>query len=409
MIKMKDGKKLFMEKFKSSFFVMILFFSVLLTVNFVNAEGEFRVEEFSLERDGKNIYGELYLPNDNSPLPLVILSHGYGGDHNGMRPYAELFARNGLAAYLFDFMGGGFESKSDGTMTEMSVLTEAADLNTAISTLRERPEIDASQIFLLGNSQGGFVSTYVAGMRPDEIAGLVVVSPYYVMQDILRDAFPNTESIPETFTMIAGTVGRIYAEDALSFDIYDVMRNYPGKVLIVHGTEDGIAPISYSERAAEVFPDAQFVSIVGAGHNFKDDNKIYSEQTVLDFVKSLLKEEKMGLSLRINETNVAVAWENNQSVEALKELMKSGPLMIRMSPYGGFEQVGPIGQSLPRNDVQTVTGPGDIVLYSGNQVVVFYGSNSWAYTRLGHITDKSQSELTQLLSGNGVVLTFEIN
>ena len=98
---------------------------------------------------------------------------------------------------------------------------------------------------------------------------------------------------------------------------------------------------------------------------------------------------------------------NNQSVEALKELVKAGPLMITMSPYGGFEQVGPIGQSLPRNDVQTVTGPGDIVLYSGNQVVVFYGTNSWAYTRLGHITDKNQSELTQLLSGNGVVLTFD--
>lgn len=396
-----------MKKFKFSFFVMILFFSVFLTVNFVNAEGEYRVEEFSLERDGKRIYGELYLPDGNSPFPLVILSHGYGGNLNGMRPYAELFARNGLAAYLFDFMGGGYESQSDGTMTEMSVLTEAADLNTAINALRERPEIDASQIFLLGNSQGGFVSTYVASTRPDEIAGLVVVSPYYVMQDILRDAFPDAESIPDTFTMIAGTVGRIYAEDALSFDIYDVMRNYPGKVLIVHGTEDGIAPIAYSERAAEVFPDAQFVPIVGAGHNFKNENEVYSEQTVLDFVKSLLKEEKMGLSLRINNTNVAVAWENNQSVEALKELVKAGPLMITMSPYGGFEQVGPIGQSLPRNDVQTVTGPGDIVLYSGNQVVVFYGTNSWAYTRLGHITDKSQAELTQLLSGNGVVLTFD--
>lgn len=379
----------------------------LILVLHVSAQENYSLEEFRLGRDGKQIYGELYLPSGEAPFPLVVLSHGYGGNLNGMRPYAELFARNGLAAYLFDFMGGGYESQSDGTMTEMSVLTEAADLNTAINALRERPEIDASQIFLLGNSQGGFVSTYVAGTRPDEIAGLVVVSPYYVMQDILRDAFPDAESIPDTFTMIAGTVGRIYAEDALSFDIYDVMRNYPGKVLIVHGTEDGIAPIAYSERAAEVFPDAQFVPIVGAGHNFKNENEVYSEQTVFDFVKSLLKEEKMGLSLRINNTNVAVAWENNQSVEALRELVKAGPLMITMSPYGGFEQVGPIGQSLPRNDVQTVTGPGDIVLYSGNQVVVFYGTNSWAYTRLGHITDKNQSELTQLLSGNGVVLTFD--
>ena len=110
--------------------------------------------------------------------------------------------------------------------------------------------------------------------------------------------------------------------------------------------------------------------------------------------------------MRINDTAVSVDWEENESVAALRELVKSGPLVIEMSPYGGFEQVGPIGRSLPRNDVQTVTGPGDIVLYSGDRIVVFYGSNSWAYTRLGHITDKTQPELAQLLDGH-VVLCFE--
>ena len=67
-----------------------------------------------------------------------------------------------------------------------------------------------------------------------------------------------------------------------------------------------------------------------------------------------------------------------------------------MSMYGGFEQVGSIGSSIARNDKQTTTDYGDIVLYSGNQIVVFYGSNSWAYTRLGHI-DMTKEELTELL------------
>ena len=74
--------------------------------------------------------------------------------------------------------------------------------------------------------------------------------------------------------------------------------------------------------------------------------------------------------------------------------------------YGGFEQVGPIGQSLPRNDVQTVTNSGDIVLYSGNQIVVFYGSNSWAYTRLGHISGKSAQEMAELLGREDVTITI---
>ena len=89
------------------------------------------------------------------------------------------------------------------------------------------------------------------------------------------------------------------------------------------------------------------------------------------------------LQMKIGDTVVAVDWENNESVEALKALCQEGPLTIQMSMYGGFEQVGPIGSRLPSADVQTQTSAGDIVLYSSDQIVVFYGSNSWAYTRLG--------------------------
>jgi hypothetical protein len=77
-----------------------------------------------------------------------------------------------------------------------------------------------------------------------------------------------------------------------------------------------------------------------------------------------------------------------------------------MSMYGGFEQVGNLGQSLPHNDKQTTTRAGDIVLYAGDSVVVFYGSNSWAYTRLGKITDPSEAELSQMLGSGDVKLTF---
>ena len=113
-------------------------------------------------------------------------------------------------------------------------------------------------------------------------------------------------------------------------------------------------------------------------------------------------QESSSMRLLINNSEVSVSWENNESVAALTDLVKAEPLEVNMSMYGGFEQVGSLGKSLPRNDKQTTTQAGDIVLYSGNQIVLFYGSNSWAYTRLGRITDKSASELTQLL-GNGNV------
>lgn len=109
----------------------------------------------------------------------------------------------------------------------------------------------------------------------------------------------------------------------------------------------------------------------------------------------------------IGDTEVPVIWEDNASVTELSDLAKEG-LKIPMSMYGGFEQVGSIGHSITRNDKQTTTSAGDIVLYSGNQLVVFYGSNSWAYTRLGRI-DLSQDELTKLLSDGDVAITLKID
>ena len=114
------------------------------------------------------------------------------------------------------------------------------------------------------------------------------------------------------------------------------------------------------------------------------------------------------LTLTIGGTPVTVAWEDNASVEALRALAESAPLTIQLSMYGGFEQVGSIGQSLPRDDKRTTTSAGDIVLYSGDQIVIFYGSNSWAYTRLGHITDKSADEMAALLGNGNVAITLAV-
>ncbi len=110
--------------------------------------------------------------------------------------------------------------------------------------------------------------------------------------------------------------------------------------------------------------------------------------------------------MTIGDTKVDVSWEDNDSVRELKELAAKN-LLIEMSMYGGFEQVGSIGQSLSRNDKQTTTEPGDIVLYSGNQLVVFYGSNSWSYTRLGKI-NLSDEELEKLLGNGDVTITLSM-
>ena len=110
--------------------------------------------------------------------------------------------------------------------------------------------------------------------------------------------------------------------------------------------------------------------------------------------------------LMIGNTAVPVVWEDNASVKELLKLAENG-LSIQMSKYGGFEQVGPIGQRIPDSDKKITTSPGDIVLYSGNQIVIFYGSNTWSYTKLGK-TNLSKNELKDLLSKGDVKINITV-
>ncbi|MBP3759431.1 MAG: hypothetical protein J6I83_06300 [Firmicutes bacterium] len=137
-----------------------------------------------------------------------------------------------------------------------------------------------------------------------------------------------------------------------------------------------------------------------------EDVATETEEEAAEDTEEAEESEEM-MRFYINDTELEVTWEDNDSVSALKEIASVKPLTINMSMYGGFEQVGAIGQDLPRSDKQTTTSAGDIVLYSGNQIVVFYGSNSWSYTRLGHIEGKTQEELTGMLGTADVTVTID--
>lgn len=111
-------------------------------------------------------------------------------------------------------------------------------------------------------------------------------------------------------------------------------------------------------------------------------------------------------NMKIDGIEVDVIWADNDSVKALKNLAKDR-LTINMSKYGGLEQVGSIGSTLPSSDTRITTNPGDIVLYSSNQIVIFYNSNTWTYTKLGYI-NLSKSELIDLLGDEDVVTTLTL-
>lgn len=126
-----------------------------------------------------------------------------------------------------------------------------------------------------------------------------------------------------------------------------------------------------------------------------------NEINIVDKKEDNMKE----LKLFIDDNELAVKWNDNDSVKELQNLVND-ELIINMSRYGGFEQVGSLGFNLPRNDTSITTKAGDIVLYSGNQIVIFYGSNNWSYTKLGEVEDIDR--LIELISDKDVNLKLKM-
>lgn len=112
------------------------------------------------------------------------------------------------------------------------------------------------------------------------------------------------------------------------------------------------------------------------------------------------------MKVQIGSYTFTVTLEDNAAVGELVEMMKQAPVVLNLDDYSGFEKVGPLGKSLTRSDKQTTTEKGDIVLYGGSNIVIFYGSNSWSYTRLGKIDDLTDWD--KALGSGSVTVTFSI-
>ena len=100
--------------------------------------------------------------------------------------------------------------------------------------------------------------------------------------------------------------------------------------------------------------------------------------------------------------------EDNSSATAFYNLLKKGPVPIKMSDYINFENSGPIGTGLPRTDTQITTTAGDIILYQGNQIAIYYDTNSWNFTRLGKVDGVTQAELKRILGKGDVTAVFSV-
>ncbi len=247
--------------------------------------GAYTIQESSFQWGEQMVYGRMYLPNDgNQTWPTVILSHGIGADISHIEGLGMMFAERGIAAYAFEFRGGSTTSSSTGSMLEMSVHTEREDLCNAIRHVLSSGISEGHNLFLLGLSQGGYVTAEAAVLKQDQIAGLLLLYPAFNINDLCEELYPDPSSIPETGVIFHQNVGRIYFEDALSEPIREDMANYLGPVLIIHGDQDRTVPISYSEEAVQLYPDAELLVIEGCDHGFFGDQRETAVNACTDFI-----------------------------------------------------------------------------------------------------------------------------
>lgn len=251
---------------------------------------EYETQTLYAMRDGKQIYGEMTIPqNAGEKMPAVIFSHGFGGTHAVGTPYAEALARQGYVVYCFDFCGGSPSNQSDGSTLEMSLFTEQADLEAVISMIQGLDYVDSENLFLMGTSQGGAVSAITGAAHPKEIRGMVLLYPAFVMVDNAKELFQSAAEIPDTYYFMWMEVGRAYFEPLLHYDIYGEMAAYDRDVLLIHGDADSIVPLSYSQRALDAYPSAELKIIPGGGHGFYGDD---ARQTI-DYILEYLTTHRM--------------------------------------------------------------------------------------------------------------------
>lgn len=123
---------------------------------------------------------------------------------------------------------------------------------------------------------------------------------------------------------------------------------------------------------------------------------------------SFMASSQTKILLKTGGKTMTATLTDNEAARKLTKLLEQGDISIHMSDYGGFEKVGALPQPLPTSNTQITTEPGDIMLYQGNQMVIFYGSNSWSYTRLGKIDGATASNIRQFLGNGDITMTLSL-
>ena len=242
-------------------------------------------EEFPVKYGDIEIFGQLWEPKEKGKYPLVILSHGFNGHYTDFPTECRRLAERGYVAYAFDFCGAQQGGKSTGrTADTYTPLTMKEDLINIVQTLTKRlSEVDSTQVFLFGGSQGGFVTALAAA--DDRVKDLVSAIALYFPAFNIPDDWHGK---PEKKTDLMGYyIGADFIKSVQDLDPYALIGNFKKDVCIVWGDQDALVAKKYIDKAMETYGDkAELTVIPGAGHGFGGAALTTAVDTVLAFLEA---------------------------------------------------------------------------------------------------------------------------
>ena len=223
-------------------------------------------EKISIAHHGRSVDGTCWWPSNDTPVPMVIVSHGYNGCQIDTAALGEYCANNGIAALCISLCGGSTRDTSGFPTTSMTLYTERDDILAALAWAETSEGV--GPIFLYGESMGGMASVMASAIAPKRIAGLGLLYPALCIADNWREKFPDLASIPEVVEFWGMKLGREFFTSIRELDIFSLLPEYHGPVLLMHGQDDVTVPVTYSEKAAMLYENVELHVFEHEGHGF---------------------------------------------------------------------------------------------------------------------------------------------
>lgn len=246
---------------------------------------KFLVSGIKISNEKRQIDGILYLPEQEEKCPMVIFSHGYNGHKSDFDSTARYLAERGIGAISFTFCGGSVRDESGMPTTEMTLFTEKEDLLAVFAFVKNLEQVDKENIFTFGGSQGGLVTALTVDDMSAEVKGMILLYPAFCISDNWNERFPRIEDIPEEEELWGMKLGKKFFESIHGFDVFANVGNYKNNILVMHGDQDPIVAMGYSERIVETYPKVQLEVFHGEGHGFTEAGTQRMTERLYEFIK----------------------------------------------------------------------------------------------------------------------------